>query len=164
MESDRTVAAELVPGGGGIDLSIQAVNKFWQTNGDPLSYRIICTMELLENWVLDDDQKLDEALEALGKSLKTVGDELLDDKEQVIRILANIKFGRMVRLLQGLDVFFPGTSTQLLVFAEKMAEIPSKEARLFLQRHLLFERLRILGRVFSEERLDSFLVAVGTYE
>jgi len=58
----------------------------------------------------------------------------------------------MLRIMQCLDTAHPGAASKLLMFAEKSNASPTNNIGLFLRRNIVFERLRLLGRVFSEER------------
>ena len=60
--------------------------------------------------------------------------------------------GRTLRLLQAMYTSHPGAASKLLINAEETSESSDDPAGLFLRRNIVFERLRLLSRVFSEER------------
>ncbi|MFO1258848.1 MAG: type IVB secretion system protein IcmW [Gammaproteobacteria bacterium] len=147
------------------DLSIEGVHSFWYDYDKRTLYRIVTSMEGIENWVSDDDPAVDAALKQLGDDLENLHDFELQDEAVLIKILANLHAGRALRLMQYLDVKKPGTASKLLVFAEdqtKNKDSKNKYADLFLKRNLAFERLQLLGRVFAPERVNLILKALET--
>lgn len=145
------------------DLSIEAVHAFWHDYDRRTLYRIVTSMEGIENWTSDSEPKVDEALKALGITLEDLSDFELEDEAVVVKILANCRSSRALRLMQFLDVMKPGTASKLLIFAEEQTKDPSNKnpfADLFLKRNLSFERLQLLGRVFAPERINLVLKAL----
>ncbi len=147
------------------DLSLEAVHTFWHDYDKRTLYRIVTSMEGIESWAADQDPKVEEALLRLGTCLDDVNDFELNDEGMVIKLLANLRSGRALRLMQFLDVLKPGTASKLLIYAEentKDANNKNKYADLFLKRNLAFERLQLLGRVFAPERINLILKALET--
>ncbi len=99
----------------------------------------------------------------LGYALDDVKDFEINNEEVLVKVLANTHSGRALRLMQFLDVLKPGTASKLLIYAEEQTKDPEKKNRyadLFLKRNLAFERLQLLGRVFSPERINLVLKAL----
>ncbi len=145
------------------DLSTQAVHRFWKQYEDPMIYRVVSFMESVENWTLDSDDNLETAITELGKQLDDIGRLNLDElgqQELFIRIANNIKTGRALRLLQALDTAHPGSASKLLMHAEEISQRPDDIAGLFLRRNIVFERLRLLARVFAPARFNLILKAL----
>ena len=144
------------------DLSLEAVHAFWHDYDKRTLYRIVTSMEGIESWAADQDPKVEEALLRLGACLDDVQDFELNDEASVVKLLANIRSGRALRLMQYLDVLKPGTASKLLIYAEENTkdENKNKYADLFLKRNLAFERLQLLGRVFAPERINLILKAL----
>lgn len=145
------------------DLSSQAIHRFWKDYQDPMIYRVVSFMENVENWTHDGDPDLEAAVAELGKELDDIGKISLDElgqQEILIRLADNIKMGRALRLLQALDTTHPGSASKLLMHAEEISQSPDDEAGLFLRRNIVFERLRLLSRVFSSPRLALVLKAL----
>ncbi len=145
------------------DLSHQATSQFWYEYEDPMIYRVVTFMEGVENWTLDGSPELEEAINKLGHELDDIskidmGD--LGQEEAFIRIACNIKSGRALRLLQAIDVVHPGAASRLLIHAEETSQNSEDPAGIFLRRNIVFERLRLLARVFSEERFQLILKAL----
>jgi intracellular multiplication protein IcmW len=145
------------------DLSLEAVHAFWHDYDKRTLYRIVTSMEGIEDWAADTDPKVDEILMQLGHQLDEISDFEITDEAVLIKVLANTHSGRALRLMQFLDVLKPGTASKLLIYAEeqtKDAANKNRYADLFLKRNLAFERLQLLGRVFAPERINLVLKAL----
>lgn len=127
--------------------------EFWQNYTDPMVYRVVLSMETVEDWTLDGDPELEEAIAKLGMAMEDIGNIELKNEEDFIRLAAYIKISRALYLLQLMDSAFPGAASKLLTFAEQNNKESGSATDLFLQRNIAFERLRLLGRIFSAERL-----------
>ncbi len=145
------------------DMSLEAVHAFWHDYDKRTLYRIVTSMEGIENWAADTEPQVEEALLRLGACLDEITDFEITDEAVLIKVLANTHSGRALRLMQFLDVLKPGTASKLLIYAEeqtKDAANKNKYADLFLKRNLAFERLQLLGRVFAPERINLILKAL----
>lgn len=145
------------------DLSIDAVRKFWSEYEDPMIYRVIMFLEGVEDWTLDGDEDFEAAMDRLGEELDNIENvdmSALGKEELFIRLACNIKSGRALRLLQAIDTVHPGAASRLLIHAEETSQSPDDPAGIFLRRNIVFERLRLLGRVFSEDRFNLVLRAL----
>lgn len=145
------------------DLSHEASAKYWFDYVDPMIYRVITFMESVEDWTLDGDPDFEKAMEELGKELDDI--EKLDlgvmaEEDKFINIVGNIKSGRGLRLLQAIDVVHPGSASRVLIHAEENSLGPMDPAGFFLKRNIVFERLRLLARVFCQYRLNLVLRAL----
>ncbi|MBA4696469.1 MAG: phosphoesterase [Legionella sp.] len=138
------------------DLSHEASASYWHDYLDPMIYRVITFMESVEDWTQDGQPEVEEAIRRLGNELDDIANLDLNNlghEDAFIRIAANIKTGRGLRLLQAIDTVHPGSASRVLVHAEEINEGGSDPASVFLKRNIIFERLRLLSRIFSEERL-----------
>ncbi len=145
------------------DLSLDACREFWSNYEDPMIYRVITFMESVETWTADGNPELESAMGNLGNELDNISEvdlTTLGHEEAFIRIAANIKSGRALRLLQAIDTVHPGSASRLLIHAEETSLSPDDPSGIFLRRNIVFERLRLLGRVFSEERFAMVLKAL----
>lgn len=145
------------------DLSHEACSQFWKDYDDPMIYRVITFMESVEAWTLDGEPNLEEAINVLGNELDDISKVDLGElgkEEAFIRLACNIKSGRALRLLQAIDTVHPGSASRLLIHAEENSGNPEDPAGIFLRRNIVFERLRLLARVFSEERFQLILKAL----
>jgi len=142
------------------DLSDKGAHQFWFDYRDPMIYRVVNFMEGVETWTLDGNPSLEEAIKKLGDTLADIGNIDLKAEDNLIQLAAYIKAARTLRLLQCLDTAHPGAASKLLLHAEEVSESSDDVPGLFLRRNIVFERLRLLARVFSRERLALVLKAV----
>lgn len=145
------------------DLSHEASAKYWFEYLDPMIYRVITFMESVEDWTLDGNPEFEEAMAQLGRELDDI--EKIDlgimaEEEKFIRIVGNIKSGRGLRLLQAIDTVHPGSASRVLIHAEETSIGSHDHAGFFLKRNIVFERLRLLSRVFCQYRLKLVLRAL----
>lgn len=148
------------------DLHQHAVNAFWDSYDRRTLYRVIVALERVEHWVLDDIPEVETALLQLGEVMDHAsGDLELGEEAKFVRVLASIHAGRAMRLLQAVDVLKPGFASQLLMQAEEASEEAKGKAadpysQIFLRRNLVFERLQLLSRIFSPQRVSLVLKAL----
>lgn len=138
------------------DLSHEAAAKYWHEYLDPMIYRVVTFMESVEDWTLDGDPQLEQAINELGlelDNLESVDMSMLGQEDKFIRLVGNIKSGRGLRLLQAIDTVHPGSASKILIHAEETSLSGTDPSGFFLKRNIVFERLRLLSRVFSEYRL-----------
>ena len=142
------------------DLSHKAVHQFWYDYNDKMIYRVISFMEGVEQWSLDGDPAVEDALLAFGEALDTIGGVDLEEQDEFIKVLGQLRTGRTLRLLQCLDTANPGSASKILIHSEESSNVEDDPAGFFLRRNIVFERLRLLGRVFSKERFALILKAL----
>lgn len=136
-----------------VDLSHAGAQQFWFNYKDPMIYRIITFMESVEHWTVDDNPALEAVINKLGQSLDYMGDIDLQNEADFIQLAAYLKSSRFLRLLQAMDTAHPGAASKLLLYAEESTQSTDDDAGLFLRRNVVFERLRLLARLFSKQRL-----------
>jgi len=142
------------------NLDIQASHEFWKNYDDPMIYRVISFMESVENWTLDGNPEIEEAMQSLGDQLEKLTRFELGKEEQFVVLCAHIKTSRILRLLQAIDSIDPGSASKVLMYAEENNNPDNILAGLFLRRNIVFERLRLLSRVFSPQRFELVLKAL----
>lgn len=141
-------------------LDLPAAHDFWMNYQDPMIYRVIAFMESVEGWTLDGNPELEEAIIAFGNNLDKITRFELSKEEQFIALCAHIKTSRILRILQAIDTIDPGSASKVLMYAEENNTPENPMAGLFLRRNIVFERLRLLARVFAKERFDLILKAL----
>ena len=134
------------------DLSSKGAHQFWYDYPDPIIYKVISFMESVENWTHDGNPELENVLTELGTTLDNIGNIDLQEEDKLIQLVSCIKIGRSLRLLQSIDLAHPGAASKILMHAERAPNTENAPA-LFLRRNIVFERMRLLSRVFSENRL-----------
>lgn len=136
------------------DISNKASHEFWYDYHDSMIYRVVTFMESVEDWTLDGDQKFEKALTELGEALEDLGRIDLQQEDKFIGFLAYVKAARMLHIMQRLDTAYPGAASKILMHAEQTTKSNEDVHGLFLRRNIVFERLRLLSRVFAAERLS----------
>lgn len=145
------------------DLSREAVHDFWSKYQDPNVYRVITFMEGVETWTLDGHEDVENALQKLGKELDDLAKVdlgQLGQQELFIKIACHVKAARVLRILQAIDTAHPGSASKLLIHAEEISKSPDDPPGLFLRRNIVFERLRLLSRVFAPSRVALIMRAL----
>ena len=138
------------------DLNHKASLEYWAEYSDPTIYRVLTFMESVEEWTLDGNPELEEVLKELGNQLddiESIDLSKINHESIFIKLAANIKSSRGLRLLQAIDMVHPGSASKVLVNAEEASLKGDKPANFFLKRNIVFERLRLLSRAFSDSRL-----------
>lgn len=138
-------------------LDLISSHEFWKNYDDPMIYRVISFMETAEDFTLDGTPALEQTMEKLGEALDQLTNFELGKEEQFVALCSHIKTSRILRLLQSIDTIDPGSASKLLMYAEENNTPENTMAGLFLRRNIVFERLRLLARVFSQERYDLVL-------
>ncbi len=142
------------------DLSEKAVHQFWQHYQDPTLYRVISYMEGVEDWTLDGKAPVEAALKQLGDTLEDVGNIDLKRGDDMVELVAHLRTGRGLRILMCLDQAYPGAASKIIMHAEKTTKTDDDMAGIFLRRNVVFERLRLLSRIFSDERIKLIVKAL----
>lgn len=141
-------------------LDLQSSHAFWKNYDDPMIYRVIAFMETVEAWTLDGNPDLEAAITRFGSSLDNLTRFELSKEEQFVALCAHIKTSRILRILQAIDTIDPGSASKVLMFAEENNSPDNLLAGLFLRRNIVFERLRLLARVFAPQRIELVLKAL----
>lgn len=142
------------------NLDLQSSHEFWKNYDDPMIYRVIAFMETVEDWTYDGNPELEQVVDMLGKTFDDLKRFELGKEEQFIVLLAHLKTSRILRVLQAIDTIEPGSASKVLMYAEENNTPENLLTGLFLRRNIVFERLRLLSRVFSPERFELVLKAM----
>jgi intracellular multiplication protein IcmW len=147
-------------------LSNKEVHAFWKGYDDPYIYKVITFMESVEDWTKDGDKEFEEAIILLETALDDLGNIELKQEQDFINLVSSMKTGRGLRLLMALDMAYPGAASKVIMHAEKTTKSSKDTAGVFLKRNIAFERLRLLGRIFSPERIELIQKSLedGDYE
>jgi intracellular multiplication protein IcmW len=136
------------------DFSLKGSHTYWKEYPDDMIYRVIAFMESVEGWTHDGDPDVEYALLKLGRGLANVTKFELKDQETYIDIGNFLHISRVLFIMQSIDSTHPGAASRLLMHAEDNTENDDDPPGLFLRRNIVFERLRLLGRIFSNKRLQ----------
>ncbi len=136
------------------DLSLKASHDYWANFRDQSIYRVVSFLESSEEWTFDGNPELEAAMQDLGSALEGIVKFELKQQADYVDIGNHVKSARVLRLMQAIDTIHPGSASKLLMYVEDTTRSDTDPAGLFLRRNVVFERLRLLGRIFSEERLN----------
>jgi intracellular multiplication protein IcmW len=148
------------------DLHLDAVHAFWDSYDRRVLYRVIVALESVETWAADHDPKIEQAIIKLGQAMDLAHSvDFTGYEEKIINILAYLRAGRAIKILQSIDNLKPGSAAKLLTYAEeqvstKLGKPINHSAKLFLDRNLVFERMQLLSRIFSMQRVSLILNAL----
>lgn len=142
------------------ELDTKSSHDFWYRYRDPMIYRVVAFMESVEQWNPDGDPELEAAMKDLGDALENVERFELKKEEHFVKLTSSLRMARVLRLMQTIDSADPGSASKLLMYAEEHSKTPEDEAGIFLRRNIVFERLRLLARVFSPYRFELILKAM----
>lgn len=139
------------------DLSDKGVHQFWSQYPDPVIYRVVAFMEAVEIYLDRTSPEFAEAIAKLGKELEdisAVNFNEFGEQDLQIAIGVQLKTGTTLRLMQVMDSIHPGCASKLLMYAEENSFNQDDNNGLFLRRNIVFERLRLMSRVFSPSRFE----------
>lgn len=151
------------------DLHRDAIHAFWDSYDRRTLYRVIVSLERKEYWAVDQEAEIEPAILELGHALDMAHDiDFFGQEVKIVRVLANTKVSRAMRILQAVDMAKPGTASNLLMYAEKASadsggKVGDRHAKVFLKRNLVFERLQLLSRVFAPQRIALIIKALETW-
>lgn len=137
------------------DLSHETVHAFWHEYDPYILYKVVCSFEESETWI-QYDERTQTLVSDLGDVLDKVANFDFLRQETLIELLTSIKFSQALRVMQFMETKSPGIIAKLLMWADGKKRDNQSDQRIdaFLRRNLIFERLQLLARVFSKERLD----------
>ena len=143
-----------------VKLDLQSSHDYWASYDDPMIHRVITLMEAMEaSFTKDGDPKLEASIEKLGDIMEQLSTLEMAKEAQFVQLATFLKMPRLLRMLQAIDMIEPGSASKVLMYAEQNSA-KDKIANLFLRRNIVFERLRLLSRVFSSERFAIILKAL----
>lgn len=151
---EKRPAGERVTVGRGtsaVNLRTSVVQEFWK-NRDERIARILGHMENVEDWQVDDQDKVIGALTRLAQRIDHSNGKTLSNRtDALLNIMAYMKSSRAMRLLEWLDSRFHNElALQLVERATSRDDDP--RALLLLERLQTLRSLALLGRVFSPSR------------
>jgi hypothetical protein len=137
-----------------LNLRTSVLNQYWAAQ-DPRMAKILSWMKTLEDWMLDENEEVADALYRLCERLDPRNPNLIENhSEDLLTLMAYLSAPRAIRLLAWMDEHSPyGMAGQLT----ELATLPHNQAsgELFLDRLQTLRSLALLGRVFSPSRAKS---------
>ena len=141
-----------------VELNLTDSINYWANYPDKTIFRIIKHMEKSESWTFDGQESVEAAFDRLEAAMDQISGIEITDQNEILAIIAYIKTSRYLKILQSMDIVNPGSAAKVIAQAEKEPDI-SPANKLFLQRNIIFERLRLLTRIFSQTNMDILIKA-----
>ena len=135
------------------DLSLEACHQFWNGFPDTYVYKAIVLLEATEDWTLDGQEDVEKAIQELSEAIDAVDAFTIQDQEKLAAVCSCVRMSRKLRLMQVIDQGDPGAASKLLSYAESN-QSQSAQTHLFLRRNIIFERIRLISRMLSSERMS----------
>lgn len=133
-------------------LDHESARSFWQDFMGGSVYPIISFIEESEDWVQVNTPEMQESLDKLGQYLDHPPTGVLLNHLDLVKSCALLYMSQKLRIMQIVDGITPGCATKMISEAEKHASTEPL-ARIFLDRNIRFERMRILSRVLDSKRI-----------
>ena len=129
--------------------------KHWQSFKNPLINDILINLEKLEKAHPKLTEEQEQKVSALLKAIQTSKPEGLDEM-QFINVMNQLPAAHMLYIIHKLQTTNPDVMMKLINYAQKhKADNPDVEA--FFQRNMVFEKSQLLGRIFSNHRMETVL-------
>ena len=93
--------------------------SFWANYPDKSVYKVIKHLETMEEWTHDDDEAVNQAVDALGAALDQLGGKPIANPAELLRVLAYLRTSRYLSILQNIDTASPGAASKIIAHAER---------------------------------------------
>ncbi len=132
--------------------------KHWQSFKNPLINDILINLEKLEkaNPPLTEDEL--KAVDEFLTGLNSVKAEKVEEKE-MIYLLNQLPAAYMLYIIHRMQTLNSDLVVKLINYTQKFRE-KDPEIEKFFQRNMVFEKSQLLGRIFSEKRMQEVLDAL----
>lgn len=143
-----------------LSLGQSLVEAFWKAR-DPHTERILNMMGGAEDWRLDEQPVIAAALAALAPRLDRAGpDAIRKNLGILIETMGWMSSARALRLMDWLDTRH-GTENLTGELLEMARQSDAKTSRLLLDRLRVLHSMRLLIRIFSQQRVDEIAEILG---
>ena len=132
----------------------------WKSFKNPLINDILINMEKIEGRIspITDDESY-----AIGKLIKKLKDIKADDVDELefISLLNEMPAAYMLFIIHKLQTINADLVMKVIGFAQDKKDSES-EVKKFFQRNMVFEKSQLIGRIFSNIRMQNVLDAMTT--
>ncbi|MDO8954489.1 MAG: hypothetical protein Q7V63_06550 [Gammaproteobacteria bacterium] len=133
----------------------QDIIKHWQAFKNPLINDILINLEKLEKEYPPLTEPELAAVETLLGFFQTAKAEKIDEL-QLIQILNQLPAAYMLFMVHKLQSLNTDLVMKVINYAQKHKENDAEIAN-FFQRNMVFEKSQLLGRIFSNNRMENVL-------
>lgn len=139
------------------DMSTEGAHAFFR-DSDPLLGQAIVGMESVETWTQDRTAAVQKTLQDFANRVDEIDTDVITGQLQndLIVLLGYISTGKAIKLLMWIDQNSPHFVAKTLAEAQMLSALDrlnEAAAKLFVERFEVLERMHMLSRIFSEERL-----------
>ncbi len=141
--------------------SLAECHEYWFQYNDPNLYKALVTLESVENWTVENNDSVQQSLTRLSKAIESLSDKKdFNQHELFVGATNPLKSSQIMRILQALNLSHPiqGAATKVIAYAESDTSI--SENHTFVERNIAFERLRLMARIFSQQRMQKVLETI----
>ena len=137
---------------------IDEIIKHWQSFKNPLINDILINLEKLEknNPPLTPEEI--DAVQAFLDRLSTIPPANIDEKEMIFT-LNQLPAAYMLYIIHKMQTLNSDLVVKLINYTQKFRD-QDPEIEKFFQRNMVFEKSQLLGRIFSEKRMQEVLDAL----
>ena len=137
---------------------IDDIIKHWQSFKNPLINDILINLEKLEknNPPLTPEEI--EAVQSFLDRLSTIDAKNIDEKD-MIYTLNQLPAASMLYIIHKMQTLNSDLVIKLINYTQKL-RAKDPEIEKFFQRNMVFEKSQLLGRIFSEKRMQEVLDAL----
>lgn len=132
--------------------------KHWQSFKNPLINDILINLEKLEKELPPLNEDEIKAIEEFMEKLDTIKPENVDEKD-MIYLLNQLPAAYMLYIIHRMQTANSDLVVKLINYTQKFRE-KDPEIEKFFQRNMVFEKSQLLGRIFSEKRMQEVLDAL----
>lgn len=134
---------------------LDEIIKHWQSFKNPLINDILINLEKLEKTVPPLTEDEIRAVEEFMAKLDKIQAENVDEKE-MIYLLNQLPAAYMLYIIHRMQTLNSDLVVKLINYTQKFRE-KDPEIEKFFQRNMVFEKSQLLGRIFSEKRMQEVL-------
>ena len=135
---------------------LRSCHQYWFEYNDPNLYKALVTLESVEKWTVESKEEIKVAVSKLEKAMTSLKDKKSFTNYPLFVAATNpLKSSQIMRILQELNICHPDTAHKVIAHAEGDTSVV--ENHIFVERNIAFERLRLMGRIFSEQRVQKVL-------
>ena len=141
-----------------VNLSRASIQRYWNGANPELS-KLIQAMEWVEEWVLDDDDSVEEAIGALGIKLAQSSSRSIEGNGDLfIDTMAYMSIGRVMRTLEWINHRYGDDAAVSII--EQALDRDDKNDQLMLDRIRTILRMSLLSAIFSRECARALVDAI----
>lgn len=137
---------------------LDEIIKHWQSFKNPLINDILINLEKLEKAVPPLTEQELKAVEEFMEKLGSIKPDTIDEKE-MIYLLNQLPAAYMLYIIHRMQTLNSDLVVKLINYTQKFRE-KDPEIEKFFQRNMVFEKSQLLGRIFSEKRMQEVLDAL----